>query len=289
MKSFVHFAMSGGTLGRSVRASALAAALTLTPAALAQGSGGVFTYTDTDTGVAAIRNPDASATDSTIERVFALWNENTNTFRFETTYSSSSTSPLPTGYVLVANDGPMPKGWVGQLPAIYFDAETDFDNPIVNVFTYNGADSATAYRMGTPGGGPPEPILSSHPDSTTAAFVNTASATDNADGSRTFTLEIDADPILNFTSRYSASNTALELGFAEKIGLWYHPFVRIGPSYNAQGFLEDSPGNPGWNIVRDNYGWYDFENLPTDGVVPEPGLASLLAGGLLLTLRRRRA
>ena len=274
---------------RATAATSLAATvLVVAPVASAQGADEVFTYTALDTGVAALRNANATPTDSTIERIFAVWNETDKIFRWETTYSPTETGVLPTGYVLVANNGPMPKGWVGTLPAIYFDAETDFDNPIVNVFTYNGSDSATAYRMGTPDGAPPEAILSSHPDSTTASFVNVATATDNPDGSRSFTLEIDAAPILAFTSRYSATNEALQFGFDEKIGLWYHPFTRIGPSYNAAGFLSDSPGDTGWNIVRDNYGWFDFPDLPTDNV-PEPGLATLLGGGLLLTLRRSRA
>ena len=270
------------------RITAIAAAVALSPLALANDGDGVFTYTANDTGVAALRNANATPTESEIERIFAEWRETDHVFTWETTFSDTANGKLPTGYVLVVNDGPMPKGWVGQLPAIYFDAETDFDNPIVNVFTYNGEDSATSYRFGTPDGGPAEPILSSHPDSSTASFVNRATATDNADGSRTFELEIDADPILAFTSQYSASNEALEVGFAEKIGIWFHPFFKIGPNYD-DGFLFDQPGNPGWNIVRDNYGWYDFENLPTDGVVPEPGLATLLAGGLMLTIRRRRA
>ena len=190
---------------------ALAAAVSLSPAAVANDGDGVFTYTATDTGIAALRNANATPTESEIERIFAEWRETDHVFTWETTFSATANGKLPTGYVLVVNDGPMPKGWVGQLPAIYFDAETDFDNPIVNVFTYNGEDSATSYRFGTPDGDPAEPILSSHPDSATAGFVNRATATDNADGSRTFELEIDADPILAFTSQYSASNEALEL------------------------------------------------------------------------------
>ncbi|MEM9882207.1 MAG: hypothetical protein AAF800_04745 [Planctomycetota bacterium] len=253
-----------------------------------------------------------SESGSKIESVFTSFDTTTNQFVWEATYSAgpgdyvtgygTAADTLPTGFALVINDGPMPKGHLGELAVIYFEAvdliESGFTagTPNLNVFAYNGGNSATSYRTSDDldADAPPDPIVSS-----LAGFDFTASVVDDDSGPvllRTMRIGFDATEILDHTplqtprDRYDddAPLTWFGLGFAHQVGIWFHPFNDIDPRYNDDGFLADEGGVRGWGITRRNYGAFDVDML--DAVlVPEPIAAGLLLAVPLLGRRRRVA
>ena len=235
-----------------------------------------------------------------VRDVTTTYDDVTQRFTWDVTFTPGPGGAQATGYSLVVNDGPEPKGREGNLAVLYFDAETDPAAPIVTAYAYNGADSATSFRYSNfentaaDGNDTPDAIVSSLND----AFVETASVTDHADGTRTFRLALDAsginahDPLLTPTDRMNgdAPLTWRGLEFANRIGVWFHPYHNIEPVYDDAGFIfadTDAFSALGWR-VGGNYGFLDAADLEAR-VVPEPaGLALLSFGGLTLLRRRGR-
>ena len=287
-------------LDRRLLPTLAASALTLGVAG--QASAELRTYVDNDPSefIPAFSEIDLDSLTTTYDTV-------TREFTWSATFSPSTdpTVPdsrsLPTGFVLVVNDGPEPRKHVGELAAIYFDAATDPNDPIISAYAYNGATSATSYREGiganvrpnTVGNQPPDRIVSEL-DPSSPQFVNSAALTDNPDGTRTLSMSLDASVIQNHVPLYNSydyeSNTALSwygLGFGEEVGIWFHPYIAAA-NYDASGYLVPrlDGRDSGWNEARTDVGYYDVFGQPT---VPEPATLAMLLGLGGLALARRRA
>ncbi len=274
-------------------------------------SADVFRFATTDFGVAA-----TGSSAITFESLETTYDTVSKEFTWSATFSPSTVPgvsrerSLPTGFVLVVNDGPEPKGRVGELAAIYFDGDTNPSDPIISAYAYNGADSATSYRVGVDsmflsplvGSAPPDRIVSEL-DPTSPAFVNSAAVTENTDGTRTLSMSLDASVIQAHVPLYApydyvgvGSNEVgpiaegwFGLGFAQQVGIWFHPYL-VGANYDSEGYLVAQGGRDGgWNEGRTDVAYYDVANLPTD-LVPEPTTAALLLiSGSLFLARRRTA
>ncbi|MEM7624042.1 MAG: PEP-CTERM sorting domain-containing protein [Planctomycetota bacterium] len=244
--------------------------------------------------------------DIVFSSISSTFDSDTNVLSWEATFEpNSSPSPgntpedtLPEGFVLVINDGPMPKGNVNQLAVVYFDADTDPANPIATVYGYNGAESATSHFQGVsdmfvdPAPGPVQ-IASSLND---PSLLIEGSTTDNPDGTRTLRMVIDAttinefvpaDPAVNLPGGEPLEGGYFGIGYSTSIGVWFHPFVTTSAQYGDDGFL--LPTIDGWNAARADFGFFDESDLEAQ-LVPEPTTALLtLAGGTLFLARRRKA
>ncbi|MEM1027182.1 MAG: PEP-CTERM sorting domain-containing protein [Planctomycetota bacterium] len=266
----------------------------------------IYEYSNTNVGTPAI-----SGTDATIDEVFAQWDENTNYFTWSALYSATDAADLPTGFTLVVNDGPMPKGHLGELAVIYFEAEEQFEGNLsapstVSAYAYNGGSSASAHRTSdfrdvqsqTPA--PPDQIATSRDGSLNVIDTEFQEFEDAGRQHRFVRLVFDASSINSHvplqpsidTMDNDAPLTWTGIQFAQMIGIWFHPFNNINPEYDANGFLEFGVAGPtvneGWQVVRNNYGFFDVDNLQAVKV-PEPASAMLLlAGTAALGFRGRR-
>lgn len=197
--------------------------------------------------------------------VSASFNDSTEVFRWEVTYSDQITE----GFTLAVNDGPNPKGTRGELALIYFDANgflSSGDSSDVNVTAYEYSGDNNAASWNTPG-----VLLNKSGD---AGFILDASAQDNANGTRTFVLEFDASVINSF---YNTADWT-GVGFDSSIGAWFHSFKNLNTTYDANGELTS------WSGVD---GWLDFANQNTV-IVPLPLAGAMGAAGLGLVTGRRR-
>lgn len=281
----------------TVGATALAATLTA-------GSASADLFSFEDNGPFVDHPEDRS--DIVFRSVSAIFDSDTNVFTWEATFDpnptpSAGSTPedtLPEGFVLVVNDGPMPKGNVNQLAAVYFDADTDPNNPITTVYAYNGAESATSHREGISSmfvDPAPAPVQIASSLNDPSLLIEGASI-DNLDGSRTLRMVLDATSINSFVPTGTTENvmTGEELpggffgiGFSTSIGVWFHPYVTTSAEYDNDGFL--LPSLEGWNAARNDFGFYDEADLTAE-LVPEPTTAALaLAAGSLFLTRRRKA
>ena len=248
------------------------------------------------------------------DSVYSSFNATSQTLTWEATFNFNPLAPshftglsegaLPSGFVLVLNDGGEPKGHVGELAAVYFDAVTDPDNPIVTVYAYNGGNSATSNRYGIdpmfadPAPGPVQ-IVSSLIDS---RFLLDAELDDSTAGKRTLSMTLDVSRINSFDPTLGGINPEFEaynyntmssdagpiaegwsgIGYDDTIGIWFPPFIAYA-DYAPDGFLKT--GSDGWGMGADSVGYYDIEMRD----VPEPASALLLAvGSVLLASGRRR-
>jgi len=211
------------------------------------------------------------------QSVFAQFDSDTNRFLWQTTFADQITD----GYSLAVNNGPNPKGHAGELALIYFDA-TGSDVRVTG-YAYNGINSLNSYRDGSPVGGTqaPDMIFGSN-GLENASFITTASVVDNFDGTRVMTLEMDASLINTHSPAYPGPGGQEEwtgLAFAEKLGLWMHPFDNLETSYDDDGALDGWSGRQGWF----DGGGYDTTTVPAPGALALMGIGGVLAG------RRRRS
>jgi len=281
-----------------------------------------FTYVNDD-----VNGPAIAGTSAVIESVFGLFDEASDTFQWNATYSADSKAELPTGFTLVVNDGPMPKTHLGELAVLYFEAEdllsgftedSEFASLTsssttggLSAYAYNGGSSASAHRTSdfrdvqsaTPDA--PDKIASSRSASDRLEYA--VDLTDSKTGDkffRTVALALEATPILAHSPLQPSIDVDADepltwtgIGFAEEIGIWFHPFNNINAEYGEDGFLLAGIGgtntvNRGWQVLRDNYGFFDVDNLQAttkDGLpIPEPASAMLLLAGVSLVARRQR-
>lgn len=202
-----------------------------------------------------------------IENIKALFNEDTNRFVWDVTFSDQVTE----GYTLAITGGPNPKGIAGEVALLYFDASGG--SPIVTAYGYNGLNSQTSYKDGQPQSGDqaPDRVATSLVD---FPFVNQASVTD-FDGKRRLSLTLNATTVQSHLPPVNPGEWT-GLAFGEQIGIWFHPVKNLSSSYGQDGFLTSWSGNQGW---LDGSG---FQTTPTPGA-----LALLGLGGLCATRRKR--
>lgn len=286
-------------------------ALTVTEAS-ANGMPHVFTYENNNVGTPAI-----SGTSAVIESIFAAFDENDNSFTWNATYSADTVAELPTGFTLVVNNGPMPKTHLGELAVLYYEDEVALESlPMISsteatltAYAYNGGSSASAHRTSdfrdvqsaTPAA--PDRIGSSRNGDFESEFFGFNFEEDGKQ-KRFVGINIDASIIRNHSPLQPSIDVMADepltwtgIGFAEEIGIWFHPFNNINPEYGEDGFLINGIGgtdtvNDGWQVLRDNYGFFDVDNLQAttkDGLpIPEPASALLLLAGVSMLGRRGR-
>ena len=188
---------------------------------------------------------------------------------------------LTDGFTLALNDGPNPKGHAGELALLYFDG-SDAHNPIVSVYAYNGKNSFSSYKDGdgnTAGNQTPDFIGSTLGG---VSWLSNVSVVDNADGTRTFNFDLDGNVVNNHSPLYPDANDEwFGMGFASKVGIWFHSFIGYNAHYTQDGRLT--------NLNYHRQGWFDGSNINTT-VVPLPGAGLMGIAGLagISSVRRRR-
>lgn len=213
----------------------------------------------------------------TINSIHAEYNDVTNRMVWKTNFGNNPDGKKTDGYWLVVSPGPNPKGNDGELAAIYFDRSGggSGNNPAATVYAYNGVNGDNSWKDGSKASGTqtPDKILSSK---LTQNWINALTAVDEANGTRTFTLDIDATAIRNHIPLYGGPDPWTGSSFGQKLGLWFHPVVGISSAY-SNGYLSD------WRYK--DQGWFDGQNFTT---VPEPGTILALGAGIAALATRRR-
>lgn len=211
-----------------------------------------------------------------INSIHAEFNDATNRFVWRTNFGNNPSGKRTEGFWLAVSPGPNPKGHAGELSIYYFDAGSA--SPTLTVYAYNGVNGNTSYKDGSPQAGnqPPDKILSSR---LTTNWINALTVVNNANGTRTMTIDINATAIQNHVPMYPGPGGQAEwtgTAFGQKLGLWFHPVTGISTAYQ-QGWLTD--------FKFKDQGWLDGENFRT---VPEPGTMVALGAGLAALAARRR-
>ncbi|MEM1107177.1 MAG: hypothetical protein AAGH99_00625 [Planctomycetota bacterium] len=238
----------------------------------------------------------------------STFNPDSNLFSWEATFAPEAgvdaAVSLPTGFILVVNEGGHPAGHVGELAAVFLDA-SDPTDPIVTAYAYNGREPVTAFEESISsfysefGGPDADRIISSLNDNGGTSFLLDAASVDNADGSRTLSIYLDTTPLQNFdptTGNNPLGSFDIEedtplpegfqgLKFSAEIGIWFQPFVVDADYFTSgpnAGFIEDfARGDRALQAL------YDEEALPTV-LIPEPVSVALFAVPALFVLRRRK-
>lgn len=218
-------------------------------------------------------NPDGG----TINSIRAEFDDQSNRFLWRTNFGDNPHGEKTEGYWLAVSPGQDPKGHAGELAIFYFDMGGG--TPKLTVYAYNGQNGNTSYKDGSPQAGnqPPDKILSSL---VTTNWINALTVVNEANGTRTFTLDIDASAIQSHIPMYPGPGGPGEwtgAAFGQKLGLWFHPVVGITTQYDSSGWLSD------FRFAKQ--GWFDGNNFTT---VPEPGTMVALGAGLAALAARRR-
>jgi hypothetical protein len=118
------------------------------------------------------------------------------------TWEIAFENQITDGFTLALNNGPNPKGHAGELALIYFDA-TDVSNVRVSAFAYNGLNTQTSYRDGSPlfGTQAADTIFGVSPFLENAPSIVEASVIDSGAGRR-MRLVLDASLINDHTPAY---------------------------------------------------------------------------------------
>jgi len=204
------------------------------------------------------------------------------------------TGQLPVGFFLVLNNGPLPIGTDGKYAILYFDAITD-TAPILTAYAYNGENGADSFFDGAavPGDQAPDPILSSLNDPTWVS----AAASMNTPSGRVLSFTLDTSAINLHSPLYGTDPGWEGLGFDENIGIWFHPYAQLNPTYGSDGFLLPDPTGASWlqwgqypDLGEQFHGWFDASDQPTEVDIPEPASLALigLSGAALMSRDRRK-
>ena len=209
-----------------------------------------------------------------VNRITSTFNTQTQRLTYTVNMGKSDANSLPDGFWLALNDGPNPKGIAGELALFYFD-NTKSGGPILTAYGYNGFNGDSSFRDGSPAAGTqtPDRIRSSITD---RSWINSLTSKDEANGTRTFSFDINASVINNRTPLYGNSQTWEGAQFRDKVGIWFHQVDGLHTSYDSAGYLTN------WSWGKQ--GWVDGENLKA---VPEPFTMSVLGLGLAAMARRR--
>lgn len=199
----------------------------------------VYSYEDT--------NPGGNNTGGDMKNLEFSYNSGTEKLSF-----AMKIDDVSDGFTLAISPGDNPKGDVGELALIYFDASNvdknapDAADLIMTVYEYNGQNNDSSWNN------PGNLILSSLID---------------ADAFDLDVMEMNGDLVYSFMVDATAINQYLGspgwtgVEFGDEIGVWLHPFKNLKSNYNNDGELIKWKGKDGW---------YDIENRDTDSEEIKP-------------------
>lgn len=219
-----------------------------------------------------------SAAGGSIKNINATFNDATERMTYSATFGNSSNGTLPDGFWLVMNDGPNPKGTSDELAIFYFDTGvTNNGQAKLTAYSYNGVNGNTSFFDGSGASGTqaPDKIASSL---TTGGFVNALNVTNNPNGTRTMSFDINAALINNHDPAYGPVSNWFGTGFDNNVGIWFHVVDGLDAKYGADGFLT--------KFDYTAQGWVDGQNLTA---VPEPFSMVGLAAVAFAAARRRKS
>lgn len=208
-----------------------------------------------------------------IEHVLARFNTITNQTLWRLTFADQITD----GFTLAVSPGPNPKGHGGELALLYFDA-TSLNDPRITVYNYNGHNSMTSFKDGSPVAGNQTPDLI-HSTFDAELVTSQTWSFDRQDGRRVLGFKMDASAINGHSPMYPGNSPWTGMAFGEELGIWMHPFTNLTATYSDDGALLSWGGE---------HGWLDGNGFNTRQV-PAPGAAGLALLGGALAARRRRA
>ncbi|MCC6403309.1 MAG: PEP-CTERM sorting domain-containing protein [Fimbriimonadaceae bacterium] len=212
-----------------------------------------------------------------INSIHAEYNDATNRMVWKTNFGKNPDGKRTDGFSLIVTPGPKPRGDRGQYAAFYFDRSGggSGNNPALTVYAYNGKNNDDSWKDGSNASGTqaPDRILSSK---LTQNWINALNVVTEANGSRTFTMDIDATAIRNHVPAYPGSDPWTGSSFGPRLGLWMQPVVGISSAY-SDGYLCD------WQYK--DQGCLEGANFCA---VPEPGTIIALGAGIAALATRRR-
>lgn len=219
-----------------------------------------------------------NSTGGSIKSISSTFDDVSQRMTYSATFGNSAAGTNPDGFWLVMNDGPNPKGTSDELAIFYFDSGVTNDgNAKLTAYAYNGFNGNTSFLDGSNAAGTqsPDRIASSL---TTNGFVNSLSVTNNSNGTRTMSFDINAGIINSHDPAYGPASNWFGTGFDNNVGLWFHVVDGLDASYNSAGYLKKFDFN--------KQGWVDGENLDA---VPEPfSMVGLAAVALAAAKKRKR-
>ncbi|MEM7016577.1 MAG: PEP-CTERM sorting domain-containing protein [Pseudomonadota bacterium] len=237
-----------------IRKSLIAAGLALGLSSVAV-AGPIYSYEDS-TGGGTLGNGGAGK----LKEVTTSFDTNTDMFSWSYTIGKKM-GMHSDGFWLVVTDGPNPKQHDNEYAILYGDV----DNNRLSVYEYNGQNSSNSWN--TPGR-----LLATYDGAMNVSMMS---------GKRTVDFSIDVSAVNNpghpnlSPAVTPADWRGVQLG--ESLGVWFHPSVNTGVSYNADNEIT------GFNYSKQ--GWYDFGNRETDVEyvpdVPEPHTLLIFTVGLL--------
>lgn len=188
------------------------------------------------------------------------------------------------GFWLALNGGPNPKNHPGEMALYYFDA-SNTAAPKMTVYGYNGVNGPNSWQDGDPVASGNQIGDLIHGVNDTSYRLSPLSVVDVGSGAtatRTMSFDINASAIIGHTPLYpDAVDPWTGTGFADKLGIWFHPIAGWSATYNQTSGRITALSTP-------TQGWVDAENLRTTQIIPTPGAAALMSMGLMLAGRRRR-
>lgn len=213
-----------------------------------------------------------------VQFIRSSFNTVTNRLTWSVNFAATGSGAKANGFHLVMSPGDNPKGHAGELAILYFDAST-LNAPQLTAYNYNGFNGASSFQDGSPQNGvqAPDKIKSSV---LSTDWINSLSATNNNDGTRTLSFDIDATAINNHTPLYPGNSPWTGARYGEKIGIWFHGYTGLQTSYGTDGFLS--------SLSRQGEGWVDLNDKSTSPV-PEPASMAALGLGVAAMIRRRKS
>ncbi|HEX2838136.1 MAG TPA: hypothetical protein VHN77_08425 [Phycisphaerales bacterium] len=259
----------------------------LSLAALALAAGAAHAAPVTWDWTSSVSNPGVSRDNGggTFKSVHTEFNADTNRFLLSVVFSNRITN----GLTLRVGDGTSNPSNRGEQAVLFFDAAS-LSSPKLTAYAYNGvsSESSISDANGWSWGSPTGDMI--HGANSTS-WINSISAANTPNNTRTFTLDIDASAINGHSPAYAGPNGGSAwdgLRFGNSIRLWMETYDAISTSYSTSGRIScwDASycSGEGSFIACDN-------NLV---IVPLPpaayaGLAGLGLAGLVVRRRAARA
>lgn len=184
------------------------------------------------------------------DSIKTTYNDQTNILTWEVAHSGSV---IPKNFWLVISDGDNPKYNVNEF-AIFYGS---YDSDILSAYEYNGQNNANSYQN--------------------LDFIGDYSAGLTENGN-VLGFSIDITGINAFNSDDADWDGSK---FAEKVGIWFHPFIG-GITSNEDGEI--------LSLDIQKQGWYDVGYKPTT-VVPVPAAVWLFGSAIagFAGISRRKA